>query len=64
MKKLIFLLLFIFLFSNCGNKTKYYTRRTVTASTTTNGEEKEVYRMTEIRELESKKLVEKIENYY
>lgn len=68
MKKIIFLLLIIFLFISCGSKPKYYTRRTVTASVTNNGEEKEVYRMTEIRELESKKLIERqekiVENYY
>lgn len=64
MKKLIFLLSIVFLFLSCGNKQKYYTRRTVTASTTNNREEKEVYRMVEVRELESKKLIEKIENYY
>ena len=63
-------ILFIILFSlfGCGSKTKYYTRRTVTASVTTKGEEKEVYRMTEIRELETNKLVERqeriVENYY
>lgn len=68
MKKIIFLLLIIFLFISCGSKPKYYTRRTVTASVTNQGEEKEVYRMTEIRELETKKLVERqektVENYY
>lgn len=69
MKKIIFLLLIIFLFVSCGSKPKYYTRRTVTASVTMpSGEEKEVYRMTEIRELETKKLVERqeriVENYY
>ena len=50
------------------NQNKYYTRRTVTASVTNKGEEKEVYRMNEIRELETNKLVEKqeriVENYY
>lgn len=49
-------ILFIILFSlfGCGSKTKYYTKKTVTASVTNQGEEKEVYRMTEIRELETK----------
>lgn len=69
MKRIIFLLLIIFLFISCGGKPKYYTRRTVTANVTmSDGTEKEVYRMTEIRELESKKLVERqeriVENYY
>lgn len=65
-----YFIVFIMLFSllGCGAKPKYYTKRTVTASVTNQGEEKEVYRMTEIRELESKKLVERqeriIENYY
>ena len=65
-----YIIIFIILFSlfGCGSKPKYYTRRTVTASVTNQGKEKEVYRMTEIRELESKKLVERqeriVENYY
>lgn len=68
MKKLIFFLLIILLFISCESKPKYYTRRTVTASVTNNGEEKEVYRIVEIRELETNKLVERqeriVENYY
>lgn len=69
MKRLIFFLLIILLFISCGSKPKYYTRRTVTANVTMpSGEEKEVYKMTEIRELETKKLVERqeriVENYY
>ena len=63
MKKLIFLLLIILLFVSCGSKPKYYTRRTVTANVTMpDGTEKEVYRMTEIRELERQERI--VENYY
>jgi predicted small lipoprotein YifL len=49
---IVFMVLFSLL--GCGSKTKYYTKKTVTASVTNQGEEKEVYRMTEIRELETK----------
>lgn len=56
-----YIIIFIILFSllGCGSKTKYYTKRTVSASVTNQGKEKEVYRMAEIRELETKKLVER-----
>lgn len=67
MKYIIILVVFLSILA-CTNQDKYYTKRTVTASVTNKGEEKEVYRMTEIRELESKKLVERqeriVENYY
>lgn len=48
-----YFIVFIILFSLFGykSKPKYYVRRIVTASVTNNGEEKEIYRMTEIREL-------------
>lgn len=63
---IVFMVLFSLL--GCESKTKYYTRRTVITSVTNKGEKKEVYRMIEIRELETKKLVERqeriIENYY
>ena len=66
-----YIAIFIILISllSCGTKPKHYTRRTVTANVTMpDGTEKEVYRMTEIRELESKKLVERqeriVEKYY
>ncbi len=63
---IVFMVLFSLL--GCRSKTKYYTKRTVPASVTNQGEEKEVYRMTEIRELESKKLIERqeriVESYY
>lgn len=65
-----YFIIFIILFSlfGCRSKTKYYTRRIVITSVTNKGEKKEVYRMIEIRELETKKLVERqeriIENYY
>lgn len=67
MKKMIFLLFVIILFTNCYSNKKYYTKRTVTASIINQGEEKEVYKMTEIRDLETKKLVKRqeiiVENY-
>lgn len=48
MKYIIILVVFLSILA-CTNQDKYYTKRTVTASVTNKGEEKEVYRMTEIK---------------